>query len=79
MEYLRKFWPNVFKIKPSDVMSFIFQLGIFLILAGLFGYLITIFAAVPVVGIVCAIVGWLLEAYTVTGIVLAVLRFIGKI
>lgn len=75
MEFLQKLWPTPFKIKKGDLASFLIQLIIFVVLTAVFGVLIGILAAIPIVGIIFSIVGSLMGLYTLIGVVLCILRF----
>ena len=74
---LQKIWPTPFKIKKGDLTSFLIQLIIFVVLTTVIGWLIGLLAKVPVVGIIFGLVGSLMGIYTVVGIVLCILRFVG--
>ena len=77
MDLLKTFWPTPFKIKKGDLTSFLVQLIIFLVITILVGVLIGIVASIPIVGIIAWIVGALMELYTLTGIVLCILKYLG--
>ena len=74
---LQKIWPTPFKIKKGDLTSFLIQLIIFVVLTTVIGWLIGLLAKVPVVGIIFGLVGSLMGIYTIVGIVLCILRFVG--
>ena len=76
MDFLKKLWPTPFKIKKGDVISFVVQLIVFLVLTALFGWLIGLLAHLPIVGIVFSIVGSLMGIYTLVGAVLCLLKFL---
>ena len=76
MDFIKKLWPTPFKIKKGNVVSFVVQLLIFLVLTALFGWLIGLLAALPIVGIVFGIVASLMSLYTVIGAVLCLLKFL---
>ncbi|MBQ8173972.1 MAG: hypothetical protein IJ009_01070 [Clostridia bacterium] len=79
MDFLKKLWPTPFKIKKGNVVSFVVQLLIFLVLTALFGWLIGLLAGLPIVGIVFSIVGSLMGIYTLVGAVLCLLKFLDLI
>lgn len=79
MDILRKYWPTPFKIKKGDLASFIIQLVIFVIVCAVASVLIGVLGAIPIVNIVAWVLGLLLDIYSITGIVLCVLKFIGTI
>ena len=76
MDFMKKLWPTPFKIQKGNVVSFVVQLLVFLILTALFGWLIGLLSALPVVGIVFGIVGSLMGIYTLIGAVLCLLKFL---
>lgn len=76
MDFLKKFWPTPFKIEKGNLVSFLVQLIIFLVLTTVFGWLISLLAGLPIVGIVFGLLGSLLSLYTLVGAVLCVLVFL---
>ncbi len=76
MDFMKKLWPTPFKIQKGNVVSFVVQLLVFLILTALFGWLIGLLSALPIVGIVFGIVGSLMGIYTLIGAVLCLLKFL---
>lgn len=79
MEMLKKFWPTPFSIAEKNVASFVVQLVIFVVVCAIVGWLISVLAGVPVLGIVFSFVGTLFEIYGLVGIVLCVLKFLGLV
>ena len=79
MDILKKLWPTAFAIKTKDVVSLVIQLVIFLVVCAVVGWLIAILASIPVIGLIFTLVGALLEIYSIVGIVLCVLKFLGTI
>ena len=79
MDLLRKIWPTPFKIEKGNVVSFLIQLIIFLVVVAVVGWLIGILAALPIIGLVFGLVGSLIGIYNIVGIVLCVLKFLGKV
>jgi hypothetical protein len=77
MQFLRSLWPTPFKIKKGDVVSLIVQLVIFLVVCAVVGWLISILAGIPILGIIFTLLGSLMEIYSLVGIVLCVLKFLG--
>ena len=77
MQFLRSLWPTPFKIKKGDVVSLIVQLVIFLVVCAVVGWLIGILAEIPILGIIFTLLGSLMEIYSLVGIVLCVLKFLG--
>ncbi len=78
MNLIKKVWPTPFKIKEKDVTSLVVQLVIFVVICALIGWGIGVLAGIPIVGILCSIVGALVEIYGLIGIILCVLKFLGK-
>ena len=76
MDLMRKLWPTPFKIKAKDVVSFVVQLIIFIVVCAVGGILIGLLAGIPIVGIIFSILGGLLDLYGLIGIVLCVLVFL---
>ena len=76
MNFLKTLWPTPFKIKPGNVVSLIVQLIIFVVVCAVFGFIIGIIAGIPIIGIIFALIGSLIEIYGLVGIVLCVLRFV---
>ena len=79
MEYLKKFWPTPFQIKEKDVKSFLIQLIIFIVVCAVVGILIGILAGIPIIGIIFGLVGSLMGIYSLVGIVLCILVFLGNV
>ena len=79
MDFLKKVWPTPFKIKDKDVVSFLVQLIIFIVICAVVGVLIGILAKLPIIGIVFSLVGGVVELYGLIGIVLCVLKFLGLV
>ena len=75
MDFLKTLWPTPFKVQEKDVKSLVVQLIIFILLIAVFSVLIGILALIPIIGIVFAIVGSLIDLYSLIGIVLCVLNF----
>lgn len=79
MDMLKKYWPTPFKIVEKDVVSFVTQLVIFIVVCAVIGFVIGICSAIPVLGIIFWILGLIVEVYGIVGIVLCVLKFLGQI
>lgn len=77
MDFLKTLWPTPFKIREKNLVSFLIQLIIFLVICAVIGWLIGLLSAIPVVGIVFILIGSLMEIYSIVGIVLCVLKFLG--
>ena len=77
MNLIKSLWPTPFKIKKGNLFSFLFQLVVFLVLAAVAGLVIGFLSKVPVVGVVFTILGSLMGLYTLIGIILCILKFLG--
>lgn len=77
MDLIKKLWPTPFKIEKGNLASFLIQLIIFLVITAVVGVLIGVLSAIPILGIIFWIVGALMEIYTIVGIVLCILNFLG--
>lgn len=77
MDFLKKLWPTTFRVKEKDIVSLIIQLIIFLVICAVLGFLIGILAGIPIIGIIFALIGSLIELYSLVGIVLCILNFLG--
>ena len=78
MNLIKQVWPTPFKIKEKDVTSLVIQLVIFLVVCGLVGWLISKLAGIVVIGLIFSVLGVAMELYGLVGIILCVLKFLGK-
>lgn len=76
MDLLKKIWPTPFKIRPKDVVSFVIQLVIFIVVCAIGGLLIGLLSGIPIAGIIFSILGGLLDLYGLIGVILCVLVFL---
>ncbi|MBO4933989.1 MAG: hypothetical protein J5441_02320 [Clostridia bacterium] len=79
MDLIKKLWPTPFKIKKGNLISFLVQLLIFLIICAVIGWLFTVLSKIAIVGVVFYVVGSLMGIYAIVGAILCVLRFIGVV
>ena len=79
MDLLKALWPTAYKIKEKDVRSFIVQLVIFGVFCIVVGFLIGLLAKIVIIGIVFSLIGALFELYSLVGIALCILNFLGVI
>ena len=79
MDFLKNLWPTPFKIKRGNLVSFIVQLIIFLVICAVAGALISILAKIWLIGIIFIAVGSLVELYGFIGIVLCILKYFAVI
>ncbi|MBR2453819.1 MAG: hypothetical protein IKB35_02335 [Clostridia bacterium] len=79
MDALKKYWPTVQKVKKGDVVSLIIQLVILLVVCAVVSWVVLgVLSAIPVVNILCGIIGLAIDLYGLVGIILCILRFIDK-
>ncbi|MBQ4297411.1 MAG: hypothetical protein II771_03870 [Clostridia bacterium] len=79
MSFLKSLWPTPFRVEKGNVVSFLIQLVIFIVICAVVGWLISLLAGIPVIGVIFSILGGLMELYGLIGIVLCVLRLIGVV
>lgn len=79
MDFLKKLWPTPFKIEKMNVVSFLVQLVIFIVVCAVVGWLISILAKIAIIGIIFSLIGGLVELYGIIGIILCVLKFVGVV
>ncbi|MBQ2118178.1 MAG: hypothetical protein II192_03885 [Clostridia bacterium] len=79
MSFLKSLWPTPFRVEKGNVVSFLIQLIIFIVVCAVVGWLISLLAGIPVIGVIFSILGGLMELYGLIGIVLCVLRLIGVV
>lgn len=79
MNELKKYWPTAFKVEKGDVASMIIQIVILAVVCIVAGTLIGLLAGVPILGIIVSIVCALIDVYGIVGIVLCVLKYLGKV
>jgi len=74
---LQNIWPTPYKIKKGNIVSFLVQLIIFLVIVAVLNFVASLLQGIAVIGIVFSLVRWLLSIYSLVGIVLCVLCFLG--
>lgn len=74
MDMLKKFFP--FSFKSQGLVNFIITLIVYLVIEAVLGWAIAVLAKIPVVGIICGLLGSLLGIYVLIGVVLAILNFL---
>ena len=79
MSFLKSLWPTPFRVEKGNVVSFLIQLIIFIVVCAVVGWLISLLAGIPVIGVIFSILGGLMELYGLVGIVLCILRLIGVV
>ena len=74
MDMLKKIFPLSFQPKP-DVASLIIHILILLVVGTVAGWVIGIVAAIPLIGFIFDIIGWLVGLYFTAGIVISCLDY----
>lgn len=74
MDLLKKIWPHAFGAK--DVVGLVITIIIYLLIDVVLGWLISVLANIPIVNIICGLVGGLLGLYCFVGVILAILAFL---
>lgn len=77
MNFLKKFWPTPFTLKKGEWKDCVIKLVIFVVIMAIVGVVMGLLAQIPVVNIIVAIVGALLEVYGLVFILLCILRTTG--
>lgn len=77
MNLIKSIWPTPFKIKKGDLVSFIVQLIIFIVICAVIGWLFGVLANIPIVGLIFKVIGGLMGIYSFVGIILCILVFLG--
>lgn len=79
MDALKKYWPFAEKVKKGDVVSLIINLVILLVACALVSWIaLGVLNAIPVIKILAPIVGLAFDLYGLVGIILCILKFVGK-
>ena len=74
MDMLKKFFPLSFQPKP-DIASLVINILIQLVVSAVAGWVISIVAAIPLIGIIFGLVGSLVGLYFMAGIVISLLDY----
>ena len=75
MSLLKSLFPLSFSFK-KDIPNMIIGILAYIVVGVVGGFVIGLTAAIPIVGLLCGILGALLEVYVVAGIVILVLAFL---
>ena len=65
------------QVQEKDVKSLVIALVIYIVVGAVIGILIGVLASIAIIGIIFGIVGALIELYSLVGIILAVVKFLG--
>ena len=76
MDFLKKYFPHAFKVKPEDVKLFVITLLIYILIDVVCGVVIGLLAKIPVLGIIFSILGAAIGLYAFVGLVLTILVFL---
>ena len=74
MDMLKKIFPLSFQSKP-DIASLVINILIQLVVSAVAGWVISIVASVPLIGIIFGLVGSLVGLYFLAGIVISLLDY----
>ena len=75
MDIIKKLWP--WALKAADVKSLVITIVVCIVADFVCGLVIGLLSAIPLIGVLFSIVGWVVGVYFLVGIVLAVLNFLG--
>ncbi len=74
MDALKKYFPHA--LKANDVKALIIALIIYAVIGFVGGIILGFLSIIPILGIIFRVIGWLVEVYTIVGIILAILVFL---
>ena len=74
MDMLKKIFPLSFQSKP-DIASLVINILIQLVVSAVAGWVISIVASIPLIGIIFGLVGSLVGLYFLAGIVISLLDY----
>ena len=77
MDKVKKLFP--YSAKGTDVKSLVISIIIYIVVGLVAGIVLGLLSAIPLLGIIFSIIGWIIDLYCLAGIVLAVLYFLGVI
>ena len=77
MDIIKKIWPTPFKVEEKNAEQMVVQLIVFVAAFLVASILIWILHFIPIVNILCGILGTLVDVYCLVGIALVLLRFFG--
>ena len=79
MDLIKKLWPTPFKIKKGDIPSLVLHVVVLLIVCAVVGFFIGLLSKFPILGVIFGLIGGAVEAYSVVGVILSVLVFLGTV
>jgi len=74
MDLLKKYFPHAFK--ATDLKAFIITLIVYILVDVVCGFVIGLLAKLPIINIICGLLGALVGLYATVGVVLAILVFL---
>lgn len=75
MAQLLTYFPFTASVKAKDTRSLIVSLIIYIVAAAVVGLVLGLLGAIPLIGFIFKIIGWIIDIYCTVGIVLTVLRY----
>ena len=76
MDLIKKIWPTPFKVDKGNVISFLIQLVVFVIICFVVGWLFGVLGGIPILGFIFKLLGSLMELYCGIGVILCILKFL---
>ena len=74
MDILKKIYPSAFK--ANEVKALIISLIIYVLIDVVCGFVISLLASIPLIGIIFSLLGSIVGLYALVGIVLSILVFL---
>lgn len=74
MDTLKKIFPYSFK--AADLKSMIIKIIVYIVAGFVAGLVLGLLGAIPLLGIIFRIIGWVVDLYCLVGIVLVVLDYL---
>ncbi|MBQ7916106.1 MAG: hypothetical protein IJ315_04880 [Firmicutes bacterium] len=75
MAQLLKYFPFTASVNAKDTKSLIVSLVIYIVAAAVVGFVLGLLSAIPLIGFIFKVIGWVVDIYCTFGIVLTVLRY----
>ncbi len=76
MDILKKLFPHAFQCNKTSLGKMIVTILIYLVIGIVAGVAIALLAKIPVVNILCGLVGGLVDLYVLAGVVLSILCYL---
>ena len=71
---IKPYFPQAFK--ANDVKSLVIALVIYAVAAFVLGLVLGLLSAIPILGFVARVIGWVVDLYCAAGVILAILVFL---